>query len=97
MTADVFVRYAHKDRDEVLAWVQRLQEAGASLWIDEADIDAAHPSLDRHARGLREEWLPQQEQALAEERAHDRAAAAESLEPARGFIDLLDAEIAGRT
>jgi HD domain len=59
--------------------------------------DADDPSLHRHARGLREEWLPQREQALAEERTHDRAAAAESLERARGFIALLEAEIAGQS
>jgi hypothetical protein len=80
--------------------------------------DAADPSLHRHARGLREEWLPQREQALADAgearfdtaevcrgvsaggRApgtHDRAAATESLERARGFIALLEAEIAGQS
>jgi hypothetical protein len=58
--------------------------------------DAEDPSLHRHARGLREEWLPQREQALAEERTHDRSAAAESLQRARGFIGQLEAEIAGQ-
>jgi hypothetical protein len=58
--------------------------------------DAEDPSLHRHARGLREEWLPEREQALADERAHDRSAAAESLERARGFIGMLEAEIAGQ-
>jgi hypothetical protein len=59
--------------------------------------DAADPSLHRHARGLREEWLPAREQALAEERIHDRDAAAECLQRARAFIDLLEAEIAGQS
>jgi hypothetical protein len=58
--------------------------------------DADDPSLHRHARGLRDEWLPEREQALAGERAYDRAIAAESLERARGFIALLEAEIAGQ-
>src|SRR5207245_11078158 len=44
--------------------------------------DAEDPSLHRHARGLREQWLPQREQALGDERAHDRGAAAESLDRA---------------
>lgn len=57
--------------------------------------DAADPSLHRHAHGLREDWLPQREAALAEERTHDRAAAAESLARARTFIALLEGEIAG--
>jgi hypothetical protein len=57
--------------------------------------DAADPSLHRHARGLRDAWLPQREAALAEERTHDRGAAAESLERACGFITLLEGEIAG--
>jgi hypothetical protein len=58
--------------------------------------DAADPSLHRHARGLREQWLPEREQALADERVHDRDAAAESLERARGFIGQLEQEIAGQ-
>jgi hypothetical protein len=57
--------------------------------------DAADPSLHRHARGLREEWLPQREAALTEERTHDRDGAAESLARARTFIALLEGEIAG--
>jgi hypothetical protein len=58
--------------------------------------DAEDPSLHRHAQGLREQWLPAREAALTEERTHDRDAAAESLERARGFIGLLEAEIAGQ-
>jgi hypothetical protein len=58
--------------------------------------DAEDPSLHRHARGMREQWLPEREQSLAEERVHDRDAAAESLQRARGFIELLEAEIAGQ-
>jgi len=58
--------------------------------------DAEDPSLHRHARGLREQWLPEREQALAAERAYDRDAAAESLQRARGFIALLESEIAGQ-
>jgi hypothetical protein len=57
--------------------------------------DPEDPSLHRHARGLREDWLTARENALAEERLHDRAAAAESLERARAFIVLLEGEIAG--
>jgi predicted ATPase len=41
MAADLFVSYARTDRDQVLPWVQRLQQAGVSLWMDEADLDAA--------------------------------------------------------
>jgi hypothetical protein len=58
--------------------------------------DAEDPSLHRHAKGLREEWLPAREQALADERTHDRSDAAESLQRARGFIEKLEAEIAGQ-
>jgi HD domain-containing protein len=58
--------------------------------------DPEDPSLHRHARGLREEWLPAREQALAAERTHDRDAAAESLARARGFIELLEGEINGQ-
>jgi hypothetical protein len=58
--------------------------------------DPEDPSLHRHARGLRDQWLPEREQALAEERVHDPAAAAESLQRARTFIGLLEAEIAGQ-
>jgi hypothetical protein len=58
--------------------------------------DAEDPSLHRHARGLREQWLAEREQALTDERAHDRDAAAESLQRARGFIELLEGEIEGR-
>jgi HD domain len=58
--------------------------------------DAEDPSLHRHARGLREQWLPERELALVEERAHDRDAAAESLQRARGFIAQLESEIAGQ-
>lgn len=58
--------------------------------------DPEDPSLHRHAKGLREQWLPQREQALADERTHDRDAAAESLQRARGFIKMLETEIAGQ-
>jgi hypothetical protein len=58
--------------------------------------DPEDPSLHRHARGLRDQWLPAREQALADERVHDRDAAAESLQRARGFIASLETEIAGQ-
>ncbi len=58
--------------------------------------DAEDPSLHRHARGLRKEWLPEREQSLADERGHNRDAAAEALQRARGFIGQLEAEIAGQ-
>jgi len=58
--------------------------------------DAEDPSLHCHVRGLREEWLPSREQSLTEERVHDRDAAGESLQRARDFIGLLEAEIAGK-
>jgi hypothetical protein len=58
--------------------------------------DAEDPSLHRHARGLREQWLPEREQAIRDERTHDPSDAAESLERARNFIGMLEAEIAGQ-
>jgi hypothetical protein len=57
--------------------------------------DAEDPSLHRHARGLRETWLPARERALGEETRHDREQAAQSLARARDFIGMLEAEIAG--
>jgi predicted ATPase/Tfp pilus assembly protein PilF len=41
MAAEVFISYARTDRDQVLPWVGRLQQAGVSVWIDEAEIDPA--------------------------------------------------------
>src|SRR5262249_28610919 len=41
MPADVFISYSRQDRDRVLPWVQRLQTAGVSVWMDEQGIDAA--------------------------------------------------------
>lgn len=57
--------------------------------------DAEDPSLHRHARGLRETWLPSREAALADENGYERDRATESLGRARGFIANLEAEIAG--
>jgi TIR domain len=42
MPADLFISYARKDCDQVLIWVQLLQRAGVSVWIDKADLEAAH-------------------------------------------------------
>ena len=76
---------------------QALNEAYGMLGcVRHLMTDAEDPSLLRHVRGLREQWLPEREQALTEERAHDRDAAAESLQRARGFIAQLEAEIAGQ-
>jgi AAA-like domain/TIR domain len=41
MTADVFVSYPRIDRDQVLAWVERLQAHGVSIWMDECGLDGA--------------------------------------------------------
>jgi predicted ATPase len=42
MAPEVFISYSRKDRERVVPWIQRLQAAGVSLWIDEAGIEGAH-------------------------------------------------------
>ena len=41
MSADVFISYAAKDRERVALLVERLQQAGVSVWIDMAGIEVA--------------------------------------------------------
>jgi len=41
MSAEVFISYAAKDRGRVLGLVKRLQDAGVTVWIDQAGIDVA--------------------------------------------------------
>jgi hypothetical protein len=40
---DVVVSYSRRDGDRVRPFVQELQEAGVSVWIDQKDIDGAQP------------------------------------------------------
>ena len=61
--------------------------------INAVGTEVVRQSLHHHAKGLREEWLPAREQALADERTHDRSDAAESLQRARGFIDERDSAV----
>src|SRR5690242_17075129 len=41
MAAEVFISYAHKDQEIVLPFVEQLQQAGVSLWIDQSGIAGA--------------------------------------------------------
>src|SRR5712691_11496569 len=41
MPTDLFVSYARRDREQVLAWVQQLQDAGICVWRDETGIEGA--------------------------------------------------------
>ena len=41
MSAEVFISYAAKDRERVLGLVQRLRDAGVTVWIDQAGIDVS--------------------------------------------------------
>ncbi len=41
MSAEVFISYAAKDRDRVLGLVNRLRDAGVTVWIDQAGIDVS--------------------------------------------------------
>jgi len=53
MAAEVFVSYSRSDRDRVLPWVQLLQQAGISLWMDESDITGARLWRQEIAEALR--------------------------------------------
>jgi len=41
MAADIFITYARKDGERVLPWVQQLQAAGVSTWMDIGGLDGA--------------------------------------------------------
>jgi hypothetical protein len=41
MAADVFVSYSRRDQERVQCWLDRLQAAGVSTWIDVRGIDGA--------------------------------------------------------
>ena len=41
MIAEVFISYAARDRERVLGLVERLREAGVTVWIDQAGIDVS--------------------------------------------------------
>mgnify|MGYP001214296433 CR=1 FL=1 len=41
MNAEVFISYATNDRERVLGLVDRLRDAGVTVWIDQAGIDAS--------------------------------------------------------
>ncbi|MDC0316591.1 TIR domain-containing protein [Verrucomicrobia bacterium] len=41
MSAEVFISYATSDRDRVLDLVERLRNAGVTVWIDQAGIDVS--------------------------------------------------------
>jgi hypothetical protein len=41
MPAEVFVSYSRKDQERIAPWLQRIQDAGVSVWIDVRGIDGA--------------------------------------------------------
>src|SRR4051794_18313467 len=41
MAAHAFISYCRRNRVDVARWVQRLQDAGVTVWIDERGIDGA--------------------------------------------------------
>src|SRR5262249_9571443 len=41
MPADVFISYARRDWDRVQPWVEQLQAAGVSTWVDVGGIEGA--------------------------------------------------------
>src|SRR5437660_12848347 len=41
MAADLFISYARKDDARVQPWVQQLQAAGVSTWMDVGGLDGA--------------------------------------------------------
>lgn len=57
--------------------------------------DAADPSLQKHARLMREAWIPERERMLEEERDFDKDAAKQSFERAKRFLELLEKEVSG--
>ena len=51
MSAEIFISYARADRDRVLPLVERLREAGVTYWLDEGNIQGAHPLGQGDRRG----------------------------------------------
>src|SRR5690242_7832316 len=41
MAIDLFISYSRSDWERVHPWVERLQAAGATVWIDRSGIDGA--------------------------------------------------------
>ena len=41
MSEEVFISYATSDRERVLSLVERLRNAGVTVWIDQAGIDVS--------------------------------------------------------
>ena len=41
MSAEVFISYAARDRERVLGLVERLRNAGVTVWIDQVGIDVS--------------------------------------------------------
>ena len=41
MSVEVFISYSSQDYDRVMPLVDRLRSAGAAVWVDEGNIDAA--------------------------------------------------------
>jgi len=40
--AEVFISYSSKDRERVMAFVERLQASGIAVWVDQRGIEGAH-------------------------------------------------------
>ena len=55
MSAEVFISYAAKDRGRVLGLVKRLQDAGVTVWIDQAGIDVSTMSIQEIERARKAE------------------------------------------
>ena len=51
MSAEIFISYARADRDRVQPLVERLREAGVTYWLDEGNIQGAHPLGQGDRRG----------------------------------------------
>jgi predicted ATPase/Tfp pilus assembly protein PilF len=52
MAAELFISYARKDLERVLVWVERLEAAGLSLWIDREGIEGGASWRERVVAGL---------------------------------------------
>jgi hypothetical protein len=55
MSAEVFISYAAKDRGRGLGLVKRLQDAGVTVWIDQAGIDVSTKSIQEIERARKAE------------------------------------------
>jgi len=55
MCAEVFISYAAKDQGRGLGLVKRLQDAGVTVWIDQAGIDVSTKSIQEIERARKAE------------------------------------------